>query len=87
MPQGYLECLGQCPGFEITADASCAKYEVPPVAACVTVRKIPKQSEPPAGVVVLATVGAFLLVVGLSSLCASSSSQCGNAVPPFTRPY
>jgi hypothetical protein len=86
-PQGYLECLGQCPGFEITADVSCAKYEVPPIAACVTVRKIPRQSEPPAGVVVLATVGAFLLVVGLSSLCASSSSQCGTVVPPFAPPY
>jgi hypothetical protein len=86
-PQGYLECLGQCPGFEITPDVPCAKYEIPPLAACVTVRKIPKQREPPAGVVVLATVGAFLLVVGLSSLCASSSSQCGNVAPPFVQPY
>jgi hypothetical protein len=34
--------------------------------------------------VVLGTVGAFLLVVGASSLCAASSSQCGYVgLPPF----
>jgi hypothetical protein len=80
-PNGYLECLAECPGFEITPGETCAKYEVPPVAACLTVRKIPKTREVPPGVVVLAVVGSFLLVVGASSLCAASSSQCG-AVPP-----
>jgi hypothetical protein len=54
------------------------------VAACLTVRKIPRQEPVPAGALVLATAGAFLLVVGAASLCAASSSQCGYvAVPPF----
>jgi hypothetical protein len=85
-PAAYLECLAECPGFEITAGESCAKYEVPPVAACLTVRRIPKTTEPPVGVVVLAVVGSFLLVVGASSLCAASSSQCNTVPPPYGPP-
>ena len=83
-PEAYLECLASCPGFEVTPGVRCAKDEVPPVAACLTIRKIPRQEPVPAGMVVLGTVGAFLLVVGAASLCASSSSQCGYVgVPPF----
>lgn len=84
-PQAYLDCLAACPGFEVTPGVRCSKEEVPPVAACLTVRKIPRQEPVPAGAVVLATVGAFLLVVGAASLCAASSSQCGyvSVPPPF----
>jgi hypothetical protein len=85
-PGAYLECLAACPGFEITPGVGCAKYEVPPEAACLTVRKIPKATEPPPGVVVLAVIGSFLLVVGASSLCAASSSQCGYMVGPGYQP-
>jgi hypothetical protein len=76
-PVGYLQCLGQCPGFEITDGVRCADEDVPPIAACFTVRKVPKQSEPSKGWVVLAVLANVALIVGLASVCASSSSQCG----------
>jgi hypothetical protein len=76
-PVGYLQCLGQCPGFEITDGVRCAEGDVPPLAACFTVRKIPKQSEPSQGWVVLAVLANVALIVGLASVCASSASQCG----------
>lgn len=90
-PQGYLQCLGQCPGFEITAGVRCADRDVPPISACFTVRQIPKQSEPEPGWVVLAVIANVALIVTLASVCASSSSQCGygytylppGAPPPF----
>jgi hypothetical protein len=76
-PQGYLQCLSQCPGFDITQGVRCGSHEVPPIAACFTVRQIPKQSEPSPGWVVLAVVANMALIVTLASVCASSSSQCG----------
>jgi len=76
-PRGYIDCLAACPGFEITPHEYCAAREVPPVAACFTVRKIPARTEPPVGLIVLEVVGSFLLVIGAQSLCASSKSQCG----------
>jgi len=82
-PKSYFECLSQCPGFEITPGASCAKHEVPPLAACLTVRKVPVSSEPAAGQIVLAVLGTFLLVVGAASLCAASTSQCGYVQGPY----
>src|SRR5215213_6348048 len=76
-PKAYVECLSACPGFEITDGEYCSKTEVPPVAACLTARKIPRAKETPPGLVVLAIVGEFALVVGAASLCSISSSQCG----------
>jgi|GEM_PF-1970686 len=76
-PGGYLQCLAACPGFEMTPGAHCAQDEVPPIAACFTVRQIPKQSEPSPGWVVLAVIANVALIVTLASVCASSSSQCG----------
>ncbi len=76
-PQGYLQCLAECPGFEITQGMRCAADEVPPIAACFTVRQIPRQSEPSPGWVVLAVIANMALIVTLASVCASSSSQCG----------
>jgi hypothetical protein len=87
-PVGYLQCLAQCPGFEITQGVRCADEDVPPISACFTVRQIPKQSEPSAGWVVLAVVANVALIVGLASVCASSSSQCGYGYyPPGPLPY
>jgi hypothetical protein len=79
-PRQYLACLSDCPGFEITPGEACDAHDVPPVAACLTVRKIPNTEQVDSGLVVLAVVGSFLLVVGAVSLCASSHSQCGVGV-------
>ncbi len=76
-PRGYVECLAECPGFEVTPGAYCAKDEVPPLAACLMVRRVRIKKELDPAVVVLAVIGEFALVVALASLCASSGSQCG----------
>lgn len=76
-PRAYLQCLAECPGFDITQGVRCSSSEVPPVAACFTVRQVPKHSEPEPGWVVLAVIANMALIVTLASVCASSSSQCG----------
>lgn len=82
-PKSYLDCLSQCPGFAVDADVACDEHDVPPVAACITVRKIPASATPEPGFIVLAVVGSFALVVGAAALCASSKSQCGyESYPP-----
>jgi hypothetical protein len=85
-PSDYLSCLAECPGFEVTAGETCSKNDVPPVAACLVVRKMKQTTEPDqTGLVVLGVVGSFVLVVTAASLCASSSStQCGyyEVAPP-----
>jgi hypothetical protein len=84
-PKGYMNCLTACPGFEVTDGAVCDQLDVPPEAACFTVRKIPRTAEPDPGLIVLAVVGSFLLVVAASSLCASSNAQCYRGIN--TWPY
>lgn len=81
-PSAYIDCLSACPGFEKTPGEYCSNSEVPPVAACLTVTKIPAKSEPPPGAVVLAVVAGVALIVGAASLCSISSSQCGRWPPP-----
>jgi hypothetical protein len=81
-PNAYVDCLSACPGFESTPGEYCSKSEVPPEAACLTVRKIPASAEVPPGMIVLAIVGQMALVVGAVSLCSVSSSQCGLYPPP-----
>jgi hypothetical protein len=81
-PNAYVDCLSQCPGFETTPDEYCSNTEIPPVAACLTVHKIPAKSEPPPGMVVLAIIGEVALVVGAATLCSISSTQCGMGLPP-----
>ena len=77
-PNDYLACLKECPGFDTTPGEVCAKTEVPPVAACLVVRKVRKaDKEVDPGLVVLEVAGIFALVVTAASLCASSNSQCG----------
>lgn len=82
-PTGYLKCLIDCPGFEITQGAACERYEVPPVAACFNARRIPRRAEVEPGYVVIAVVANVALVVALASLCASSDSQCGYLYTPY----
>jgi hypothetical protein len=88
-PKGYLQCLTECPGFEITPGVRCGSDEVPPIAACFTVRQIPRQSEPDPGWIVLAVVANVALIVTLASVCASSHSQCGYGygLYPYGPPY
>lgn len=81
-PNKYVDCLKECPGFESTPGEYCSNTEVPPVAACLTVRKIPVTKEPPTGLIVLAIVGQMALVVGATSLCSISNSNCGRFPPP-----
>ena len=79
-PKGYVECLMDCPGSERDPGFMCADYEVPPVAACLTVRKVDADDELDPALIVLANVAGVALVVGLSSVCAatSSPSNCMN---------
>ena len=77
-PGDYLACLSECPGFEVTPGAVCAKRDVPPAAACLVVRRLKQSEEVDSGLVVLGVVGAFVLVVTAASLCASSNLQCGD---------
>ena len=81
-PKRYLDCLETCPGFEITPGEYCSPSEVPPVAACMTVRKIPATNEPPPGLLILYVVGAWAFAIAATSLCSSPSTQCGMAIPP-----
>jgi len=76
-PQSYLACLVECPGFEKTTGMRCDATEVPPESACFTVRRQPASTETPPGMVVIAVVAGVALVVALSSLCTSSTQQCG----------
>jgi hypothetical protein len=81
-PKEYVECLSACPGFEKTPGMECAPSETPPEAACLTVRKVPKATEPDPGLVVLAVLGDVLLVVGAANVCKASASGCGPGMPP-----
>lgn len=76
-PNKYVDCLAECPGFETTPGEYCSNTDIPPEAACLTVRTVSAKKEIPPGLVVLAVVGELALVVGASSLCSISSSQCG----------
>ncbi len=79
-PDAYVDCLSACPGFERHSGFRCEDHEVPPVAACLTARKVPLGKEPDPGLVVLSVIAGTAIVVSLASVCASSpSSQCGYA--------
>jgi hypothetical protein len=77
-PDGYVRCLSECPGFETDPGYKCADYEVPPIAACLTARKVRSTDEITPGYVVLSVVAGVAITVALASVCsASASSQCG----------
>lgn len=77
-PKAYVDCLSECPGFEVDQGIACDEHDVPPVAACLTVRKIPLTKEVDKTLVVIAIIGSYLLVVGAASVCSISHSQCGS---------
>jgi hypothetical protein len=76
-PEGYLQCLSECPGFEQTPGVACTPNEVPPLAACFTARPAPVGSEPRAGSVVVAVIADIPLMVGVAAVCASQTEPCG----------
>lgn len=78
-PNGYLECLSACPGFEQTPGMACAPNEVPPLAACFTAQPAPVGAEPSKGSVVVAVLAGVPLVVGVSAVCASQTEPCSYA--------
>lgn len=85
-PDGYLDCLSECPGFEMTAGVRCASDEVPPIASCLNVRTMPRTEKLPPGLIVVGVLGGVLLVVGAAALCSASASQCGypyGVYPPY----
>ncbi|HTV21874.1 MAG TPA: hypothetical protein VMG12_24460 [Polyangiaceae bacterium] len=75
-PNGYLECLSECPGFERTPGAVCEPDEVPPLAACFTARPAPVGSEPRTGSVVVAVIAGAPIMVGVAAVCASQTEPC-----------
>lgn len=77
-PAEYLSCLAECPAFEATEGVACTANEIPPVAACITARRLPDPGNEglSPGFVVLAVVANIALIVAASSAC-SSSPSCG----------
>jgi hypothetical protein len=67
-PDGYLGCLAQCPGFEVTQGIACHRSEVPPVAACITAGRLHgDRDEVEAGHVVVAVLASVALIVAVGS--------------------
>jgi hypothetical protein len=78
-PRAYLECLAQCPGFEVNEGVACAHGDVPPVARCITARKV-RLSEQVDPRLMVAVIGEIAIVVALATLCTTGS--CGGGFPP-----
>lgn len=76
-PTSYLGCLQECPGFEVTPGLTCADYQVPPYAACLTARRRHDKEEVPPGWIALGTIAGIAVMVTAASLCASSQN-CGS---------
>jgi len=74
--QKYLACLTECPGFEVTQGVACDPADVPPVAACITARRLPNKEEIKPGYLVVAVIANIALIVALGAACTNSSS-CG----------
>ena len=94
-PDGYLLCLTECPAFEVEQGVACRPHEVPPVAACITARRLDKaKDELHPGYVVVATILSIALVVSTASACVSSPT-CGGYYyvpmsgtgPGFAQPF
>lgn len=87
-PTGYVRCLEECPGFDITPGITCAGHEVPPAAACFTARKVSADDEIPPGYIVLSVMASVAVIVALSSVCnstasAGASANCGWGYQPL----
>ncbi len=73
----YLECLSQCPGFEVQAGARCGPDEGIPNSVCIVRGPPSPRNEPTPGAVVAAVLLNVVVLFGLASFCTSSPSQCG----------
>ena len=78
-PQGYLECLSSCPGFETTPGVACAPNEVPPLAACFTAHSASLGSEPRPDSLVVAVIDEIPFIVHVAAVCASQTEPCSRA--------
>ena len=85
-PASYLGCLQQCDGFQTTPGITCADYEVPPYAACLTARRLRPKDEVPPGWIAVGMVAGIAVMVTASSLCASTQNcnTWGYAAPRGT---
>ena len=72
----YLECLSQCPGFEVDAGLRCGPDEGIPNSVCIERRPSGPRNEPPSGAVIAAVILNVALLFSLASLCNASASQC-----------
>ncbi len=78
-PTSYLACLKECPAFDTTHGITCADYEVPPYAACLTARKLRPNEELEPGWVIVGAIAGLAIIVSLASLCSSANgSNCGS---------
>jgi hypothetical protein len=82
-----LECLSQCPGFEVEGGLLCGPDEGIPNSVCIVRRPPAPRDEPPAGAVVAAVILNIAVLFGLVSFCNASPTQCGigNGYRPYYR--
>ena len=73
----YLQCLSQCPGFEVDAGLRCGPDEGIPRSVCIERRPSGPRNEPPSGAILAAVILNVALLFSLASLCSTSASQCG----------
>ena len=73
-PDEYLGCLTKCPAFEVTQGYACAPVDVPPVAACITARRLNSKDEIPPGFAVIGVIANIALIAALVSVSAPNSN-------------
>jgi hypothetical protein len=73
----YLECLSQCPGFEVEAGLLCGPEEGIPNSVCIVRYPPAPREESTPGAVVAAVILNIVVLAGLVSICNASPSQCG----------
>jgi hypothetical protein len=82
----YLECLSQCPGFEVEADATCGPDEGIPNSVCIVHGPPAPRDEPSTGAVLAAVILNVVVLFSLVSICNASASQCGGyGYRPYSR--
>jgi hypothetical protein len=83
----YLECLSQCPGFEVEGGAVCGPDEGIPNSVCIVRRPPAPRDEPRTGAVVAMVLLNIVVLFSLVSICNASASQCGfgNSYRPYSR--
>ncbi len=82
-PDIYLKCLSTCPGFEVTQGRACEVDEVPPLAACITARRLERKEELPPGFIVVATIAHVALIVALASASDPNAAYYFAPITPY----